>query len=482
MASKKTLNATNLEALGALRLSELMIEITKGDTEAKRRLRLELAGTLGSGEAAREIRKRLVTISRSHSFVEWDKIKKLAKDLELQRTAIVTQVAKDNPVEALELMWRFTALANSVIERCDDGSGRIIEVFHAAVYDLDELTFDARPDSITLADQVFSALMENDYGQYDYLIRSTTDALGHEGLEYLKQCFVSLSNKPVPKLKSQEREVIGFGSDGPVYSDDYSERRTKSVIKLALQEIADAQGDADAFIAQKSEVARTVPAVATEIAGRLLSAGRVEEAWDAINVVDEDRRGWIPFEWEQRKIDILEKLGRGDEAKQFQWSCFERSLNPHHLRSYLKRLPDFEDADAEEQAMVHALQYQNVHQSLQFLVTWPSSEKAAELALSRADELDGYHYEILTPAADILEPKYPLASTIVRRALISFALEKARSKRYRHAAHHLQECESLAGSIENFGSFESHEPYVRRLKSEHGRKSKFWSLVGFEKL
>ena len=44
MASKKTLNAKNLEKLGAARLAELLIEISAGDTVAKRRLRLELAG------------------------------------------------------------------------------------------------------------------------------------------------------------------------------------------------------------------------------------------------------------------------------------------------------------------------------------------------------------------------------------------------------------------------------------------------------
>ena len=88
MASKKTLNAKNLEELGAARLSELMIEITRGDAEGKRRLRLELAGAQGSNALAAEIRKRMVTIGRSRSFVEWDKIKKLIKDLDQQRSAI----------------------------------------------------------------------------------------------------------------------------------------------------------------------------------------------------------------------------------------------------------------------------------------------------------------------------------------------------------------------------------------------------------
>ncbi len=177
MASKKTLNAKNLEALGAARLSELLIEITKGDAAAKRHLRLELAGTLSSGEVAREIRKRLTTIARSHSFVEWEKLKALTKDLEFQRKAIVVKLSKSDPVEALELMWRFMGLANSVFERCDDGSGTLVGVFHNACSDLGEIAVVAKPEATVLADQAFYALIEKDYGQYDNLIKFLTTDL-----------------------------------------------------------------------------------------------------------------------------------------------------------------------------------------------------------------------------------------------------------------------------------------------------------------
>ncbi|MDF0602231.1 hypothetical protein P1J78_15935 [Psychromarinibacter sp. C21-152] len=40
MASKKTLNAKNLETLGAPRLAELLMEISNGNAAAKHRLRL----------------------------------------------------------------------------------------------------------------------------------------------------------------------------------------------------------------------------------------------------------------------------------------------------------------------------------------------------------------------------------------------------------------------------------------------------------
>ena len=70
MASKKTLNAKNLEALGTRRLAELLIEVSSGNAAVKRRIRLELAGAQSPGEVAREVRKRLTTIARSRRLVE----------------------------------------------------------------------------------------------------------------------------------------------------------------------------------------------------------------------------------------------------------------------------------------------------------------------------------------------------------------------------------------------------------------------------
>ena len=63
MTSKKTLNATNLEALGAERLAALLMEISQGNAVLKRRL--ELVGTESPAELGKEIRKRLAAIARS---------------------------------------------------------------------------------------------------------------------------------------------------------------------------------------------------------------------------------------------------------------------------------------------------------------------------------------------------------------------------------------------------------------------------------
>lgn len=185
----------------------------------------------------------------------------------------------------------------------------------------------------------------------------------------------------------------------------------------------------------------------------------------------------LPYEWEVVRIDVLKALGRIDEAQAFGWTCFERTLNANHLRSILGALPDFEDVEAEDKAFQHALVFEGFNRALHFLITWPAVEHASKLTIGRAEEIDGNYYELLGPAADILESRYPLAATLLRRGLIDFALNKARAKRYRHAARHLLECQSLATQIDDFLSFESHEVYLARLKREHGKKSSFWAEV-----
>jgi hypothetical protein len=481
VAAKTALNARNLEALGTTRLAELLVEISSGNAAAKRRLRLELAAAQSPGDVAKEVRKRLTTIGRSRSFVDWQSVRSLADDLDTQRRAIVDTVAKTAPQEALDLLWRLMALASPVFDRCDDSRGVVIGVFHRACGDLGEVASKAKADLTGLADRAYEALVENGYGQFDHLIQVLAPALGHTGLEHLKQRMIDLSNRPITQPAEKDREKIGWSSSGPIYADEMVERSRVSTVRLALTEIADVQGDVDAFIGQHEEKARKVPKIAAEIARRLLSAGRVEEAWQAIEEGEWRREGgwnWPEFDWENARIEVLEALGRAEDAQAARWSCFEHSLSSSHLRAYLKQLPDFEDVEAERRALDHAKRFRNLLQALSFLVSWPALDHAADLVLQRADELDGDHYEIMTPTADALAAKHPLAATLILRAMIDFSLRNARSSRYRHAARHLLDCSSLASTIRDFRQFEAHVAYEARLRREHGKKSSFWAFIG----
>lgn len=97
--------------------------------------------------------------------------------------------------------------------------------------------------------------------------------------------------------------------------------------------------------------------------------------------------------------------------------------------------------------------------------------------LARSQALDGDLYELLTPAADALDGKYPLAATLLRRAMIDFTLRMARSSRYKHAAWHLGDCRSSAAHVEDFGGVPDHSTFERALRIAHGRKAGFWQEV-----
>src|SRR3954467_15993722 len=115
-ASKKTLNLDNLQALGARRLAELLLELAAGDAAAKRRLRLELSAEAGPEAVAADIGKRLAALRQARSFVDWQKRPAFVRDLDRQRRLILDKVAEDRPDPPLRLPRRLTALARPVLE------------------------------------------------------------------------------------------------------------------------------------------------------------------------------------------------------------------------------------------------------------------------------------------------------------------------------------------------------------------------------
>ena len=121
--SKKTLNKTNLGALGADRLADLLMEVSAGSADIKRRLRLELSHNLGASELAHEVRKRLAALRKSKTYVSWRKRKSLVTDLKTQVSMIVDKIAADDPVTAFELLWQFMELAPFIYARADDRRG-----------------------------------------------------------------------------------------------------------------------------------------------------------------------------------------------------------------------------------------------------------------------------------------------------------------------------------------------------------------------
>src|SRR5262249_18347300 len=179
-----------------------------------------------------------------------------------------------------------------------------------------------------------------------------------------------------------------------------------SVVRSALQDIADAQTDLDAYIALVPVQDRSRPQMGAEIGRRLLAAGRAAEALAALeHARPKQRTGQAgqPHDfylarygndgaWEEVYIEALDAMGREEHAQRLGWRAFEKRLSSFQLRAYLKKLPDFEDVEAEERAMRHALSFRSFPAALDFLRGWPDHARTAQLVLTRAAEIDGNLY------------------------------------------------------------------------------------------
>ncbi len=474
--SKKTLNKDNLTALGPERLADLLLEVSTGSAEIKRRLRLELSHNLGPLELSRDVRKRLVSLRKSTSFVGWRRRKSLIKDLRTQLDMITEKIAPEEPTEAFELLWQFIELAPSVYERVDDSRGDVGDVFREALMRFEDIGPGAVLDPTALASRVWDALRGNGYGEFDGIIGLLAPTLGDDGLRALKDLVEAYSETPA-KESLEDHEALQFLRELRSDSGNYARDQQDRLVKMCLQEIAEAQGDTDAYIAQYSACDLARPDIAAEVAHLLLSQGQAADALNTLTASDLTGRALGQREWDAAYIDCLIALDRIEDAQAHRWARFEETLNPDLLRDYLKVLPDFDDIEVEDRAKAKALEFEDLHLALMFFLDWPDLSCAARLIESRAEELDGDLYHILTPAADALREKYPLAAVLLWRAMIEYALREGRSTRYGHAADHLMDCAAVDGEISDYGLFAPHLSYLAHLHKQHERKTSFWQKV-----
>ena len=363
-------------------------------------------------------------------------------------------------------LWQLIDLHASIFERLDDSSGRVGGLFRSACQDLGPLLKRGKIKPGELALLVLKRIIDNGYGIYDGVVLALNDALGREGRNELRKL---LEERRQTHLASEKRAAVRPGHF------DY----TLSGLLLALRDIADCESDVDAFIDTYEGFDLTNPAYATEIAQRLLRAGRPEEALLYLDqgAPNERNRQFKELEWSDVRIGVLDALGRRDDAQALRFALFERHMSAPHLKAYIQRLGDFDDVEAERAALSQVERHGNVHVALAFLINWPALDRAARVVDARIEEIDGDLYELLDPSATALEGKHPLAAVLLRRRLIDFTLQKARSTRYRHAVRHVREIESQQSDIADYGRHESRADYMARLERAHARKPAFWTLL-----
>jgi hypothetical protein len=271
MARTKTVTQEALAALGAEALAELLIAHAATDPTLRKKLGMLLAGTEGPGKLAAEIDKRIKTIGRSRSIVDWEKRKPLVQELDHLRVTMATRLARQDAARAVELLWDFIGIADAVMQRVGEGIGEVEDVFGTAMEDLGRLSAaEPRGDAKALARRVLAYCERDGFGATDALIRHMSEALGAGGRAEIRRATEGA-------LKTAPR------SSGP---QDWRADAKRRHLAFRLALLADLEKDADAFIAAIRAGAME-STHALEVAERLITANR------SAGLADEDGRGAV---------------------------------------------------------------------------------------------------------------------------------------------------------------------------------------------
>jgi hypothetical protein len=456
----------NLTKLDAQRLARILAEQSTRNRQLRRRLQTELAAQRGVEALAHDIRGRLELVLQPGSRHEIrHKPQRLVNELEAEREAIVDTLAAQAPDAAFDLLLRFIDMHAEVMANVDDAEGRVAHVFYKACCDLGPIAEAARIRSSQLARTIVQLILDDPYGLYDGLISTLSDALGDTGLAMLGRELLS------------KREAILAGTQAATPHG----LPNVSVVNARLREVYECREDVDGLMSTYTAAEMQSARVAAYLARRLADAERAEEALALLDAAPPtaDNHYFGEYDWISARIDALEAKGAWAEAQELRLSTFPATPSAAHLKAYIKRLADVADDAAGERAARAFLEKRRPSRgdALAFLVSWLAFQHAARLVRVQTGEGARAQRELLVPAAAYVEPSYPLVSVALRRALIEDALTLARASRYPDAAQNIRELEALDAQIAGYEAFETHEQFITRLRTEHPRKSRFWSRV-----
>ena len=459
MARKNAVSLDALIPLGAEKLAQVILDEAETNPSFRKRVTAALASTEGPDAVAKLIDRRLAALERARAMVAWEKERAFAEDLGATVDTITKELGPLSPAHAVGRLLRFIDSHGSVFGRIDDSNGRIQDVYWRASEAIPDLVGKLPPGELArLPERLLASLGKDTHGLAPRIAIAVTPLL------------------PEPVLAAWDA-MLQKGEDVAGFVE-------------IRQAIADARGDLDSFLALEVRRLdwRQEPLKAAE---RLLAANRLDEAlvW-----VRREKKGSLAFATESDIADgrinwfhdlervglearILEAMKDRPAAQALRWAAFEATLNADILRDYIRKLDDFMEYEEQDRAFALAAASPHAYTALAFFIAWPRLDLAAKLVLGKSDVWDGRHYGALGGAAAALEESFPLAATVLYRALLNAILARAKSPAYGHGASYLAKLGELAVDVSEGGGLESHAAYLLAIKKAHGRKVGFWSIV-----
>jgi len=402
-------------------------------------------------------------IKRRSHFISWNEVSEFAHELHQILEIIEKDLLPNYPTLAIEQLEKLFNIDQSIFERVDDSNGEI-GTFYYCVSELWGKSWLALKvcDDNLLAQKILTLLVCNEYAAKDHIIEHSSQALGKPGLETLESLIVK--NK---KCFSQ-----------------YS-------LPWMLEAIADAQGDVNKYISLIKKYSSINEITVGNIAERLIKKWRGQEAINWLLHQPNDigiHKSDIEFDpnkvSDSKRYQLLLQAYDSEtmleQAQSLRWILFTKTLSKNYYDGLLKHLKADDAIKIKTKALKFACNdyLGDIGSLLRFLLEIQDLDTLSDIIIKKYVSLSVHDYYLYRPLSKTLATaRYPLAACLLRRQLIDGILGRAQSKYYRYAVSDLKIAKRYAEQVNDWQGMLNHDGYMDGLKSDHGRKSAFWSKV-----
>jgi len=409
--------------------------------------------TATPSDEVKQVKARIAGLKRRTAFVDWHRSREFAAEVLdlLDEIRASTGDAKTG----VELTIAFLKTDQATLERCDDSSGTIGDVYrHDAVGQFVEYAQEYG-DKKRLYKLILKLLEQDPYTIRGEVLESAASFLPPELLRAMAEHYWDMAG-------ARGREEPYFNSDL-----EYTSILARQLNDTALFERA-----------MLAKFPKNPDVACLDIAAMHLNTGNPQTALKWLEKTSPGRSR------EHVRRDLLftayRQLGDTARAGEIAWLIFRDHRNTDTLGKLLDTIgPDRRNEVLRDEARLILGSKGLDYIDAKFLIDVGDDASAAEYILKRARKLDGKLYMHLVPLARAMEDhRHWLAASVIYRALLESILERANSKYYYHGVRYLRKLSALAAKVGDWRGIMPHEDYRRRIGKAHERKRSFWERYG----
>ncbi|MFT6476057.1 MAG: hypothetical protein ACJA1T_000640 [Zhongshania aliphaticivorans] len=405
-------------------------------------------------------------LKASHEYIDWKSAHDFSCRLQCLLIDIDTLVRDQNPVSALELTEAFLETCESIMNRCDDSSGDIGEVYRDAIDLWLNIAAQIRAQhadvKIDWVAKVRFYFDNNDYGCFDNIISHSTRLLSDDELTQLAWRFENDLKKALGQDKSDKSKYNSAAAHAGI---------GLSSVAQALENLA---------MFEKATLLQSPQPNELQMQSLIEFALYTENYERAQHWLDQP--SWSAERGLHKKLttQLLLEQGKIAEVKENFRKDFATTPSLVNLLCYWE-MADKKERKALRQTVLNiAPNNEDIGNAIEMLLLVNEEELAATTLVTRAAEIATFHYSHVRDWLSVFKQhKDKLAAIVCYRTLLSDILDRGRSTAYHHAADYFNALLTLDKTQKTYQPLISGQAYITELQAKHWRKRSFWAAADY---